>query len=150
MSAFNEDVIAACFDLIGRAGAAEGSLEWTCPHVPGEPDDHKCDRITWAAMARYRGARITKDGYSTPSEAAFALAERLLSGATCRCTKPVTLSDDGRGCRWRLVGQKWEPSCDAPSVSVPGERGDYGAIQAAMRGTNRAERRAARKRGKQP
>lgn len=148
MSGFTEDVVVACFDLAGRAGAAECSLEWTCPHTPGEPDDHTCERVTWEATARYQGARITKHGYATPSEAAFALAERLLRGATCRCTKPVALADGKPGCRWRLVGQKWEPSCDAPPLSVPGKPGDYGALQAALQGANRAERRAARKRGK--
>lgn len=138
----SEDIVVACMDLIGRAGAVEGRLEWTCPHTPGAPDDHSCEAVTWAVTAVYKGARIVRDGYRTPGEAAYAMAERILNGATCRCGEPVTLNDDGRGCRWRLAGPKWSPSCDAPPFTLQGERGNPAALQRAVPRQNRAQRRA--------
>jgi hypothetical protein len=85
-------------------------------------------------------------GFESPSLAAIALAERLLRGAACRCGDTVVLSGGDDGCRWRLIGARWEPGCDVKPVQVKGERGDLTAITRAM--ANRAERRAAkRKRG---
>lgn len=136
---FTIDVVIACTDLAGRAGARELELAWTCPHTPGEPDDHTCPDVTWNATAHYRGARIQTAGHRSPTTAAMALAERLLSGATCRCRQPVTLSDNKPGCRWRLIGQAWEPGCDAPSVRYDGARGDHAAM-------HRRERRAQKRR----
>lgn len=95
----------------------------------------------WYAHVKYRGARITVDDRRSPTEAAMALAERLLRGAACRCGKTVTLNDRGGGCRWRLLGKKWEPGCDAPPVTIDGPRGDMAAM-------NRAMRRAAQRRGR--
>lgn len=145
----SEDMVLACFDLIDRAGAIESRLEWTCPHVPGVDDDHSCDRVTWSFTATYRGARLIRDGYRTPGEAAYALAERLLHGATCRCGEPVTLNGAGHGCRWHLVGPKWLPSCDAPPMTIQGERGDPAAIRRAVPPPNREQRRAAARKRKQ-
>lgn len=128
----NEDIVIACADLVGRAGASDfevGQLNED-PENPG-----------WWAKASFRGTRIIRDGHPTPEAACLALATRLLSGATCRCLKPVTLDDRTEGCRWRLVGQSWEPSCDDEPIRVQGERGDYAAMQAAL--GNRAQRRAA-------
>lgn len=146
------NVIVACADLVVRAGASGFELGWTCPHVPDQPDDHTCPDITWHAHAQYQGARIMIADRHTPTEAAMALAVRLLTGADCRCGKPVTFADGRDGCRWALVGQRWEPGCDAPPVRVDGRRGDHAAMVRAMalvRGqaqpTNRAERRALRK-----
>lgn len=137
MAELNGDIVIACADLVGRAGAVEFEMGYVNddPANPG-----------WWAQALYRGAKIIKDGHGTPEAAALALATRLLSGATCRCTKPVTLSDDVRGaCRWQLVGKRWEPGCDEKPVRVSGVRGDMAAMQAAL--GNRAERRAAARRG---
>lgn len=127
----NEDAIIACAHLVGRAGATEFELGHT-----GD-DDTPDDQVTWYAHAKYRGARIQTAEHRTPTAAANALTERLLSGATCRCGKPVTLSDRKRGCRWRLVGPQWQPGCDAAPLKVQGERGDVAAMQAAL-----AKRRA--------
>lgn len=149
-SGMHEDAVLACVGLVGRAGANGFELGWTCPHVPGEPDDHSCPDVTWHASASYKGARIITDEHRSPSTAALALAERLLRGATCRCRRAVVLVDQADGCRWRLMGQTWEPGCDAPPIRMPdGTRGDYAAIQRALAQApvNRAERRAARKRG---
>lgn len=138
--------VIACADLVGRAGASGFEMAWDCPHEPGAPKDHSCPDVTWSATAAYRGARIIADGHRTPTAAAMALSERLLSGALCRCRRPVSLSDEVPGCRWRLVGQKWEPGCDAAPVRVRGQRGDHAAMVRAMsEPANRAERRAAQK-----
>lgn len=152
MADLNEDTVLACADLVGRAGAVEFEMGWDCPHAPDVADDHNCGRETWHAVAKYRGARITAEGHRSPSGAALALAERLLTGATCRCQQPVSLSDAKPGCRWRLVGRTWEPGCDEPSIHIgAGNRGNWSAMQRALADappTNRAERRAAkRKRG---
>jgi hypothetical protein len=143
------DTVIACVDLVGRAGATESEIGWDCPHVPGAPDGHNCGQTTWYAAAKYRGARIIADRHRSPSAAALALAERMLSSATCRCQRPVSLSDDRDGCRWRLVGQRWEPGCDAPPITLTeAERGDMAAMhRSANRAERRAEERVARRQG---
>lgn len=94
---------------------------------------------------------MTQD-HRSPSGAALALAERLLRGATCRCKRRVLLSDDGDGCRWRLIGNRWEPGCDVPPITVQGQRGDHAAMARALaqapEPTNRRQRRANRRRGR--
>jgi hypothetical protein len=123
----NEDAVFACADLVGRAGASEFQFGYT-----GEETD---ENPRWYAHARYQGARIQVQDRHTPTEACTALAERLLRGAMCRCRKQVALSGFGSDyfCRWRLVGRRWEPGCDAPSVKVKeGERGDMAAMRRAM------------------
>lgn len=134
----NDDVVMACAALAGRAGASSFEMGYLHDDVPVE-------EAGWYATALYRGARISVDGHRSPTGAALALAERLLRGAMCRCTKPVTLSDGAEGCRWRLVGARWEPGCDEAPLTIRGERGDHAAMTLAL--GNRAERRAARKGG---
>lgn len=135
------DMVIACYDLAGRCGATECTIGYLHDDVP-------VDQAGWYAHAQYRGARITVEDQPSPDAAAYALAVRLLTGGTCRCRRPVTLADDRPGCRWRLVGARWEPSCDAAPVHVTGRRGDLGAMARAMaEPANRAERRA-RKRGR--
>lgn len=137
----NDDIVIACADLADRAGANGFEIGYLHDDVPVED-------AGWFAHAQYRGARITVEDHRSPTGAALALAERLLAGATCRCRQPVSLSDNRDGCRWRLVGRRWEPSCDAPSIRVPAGRGDHAAMQRALAEPgNRAERRAAKKRG---
>lgn len=145
----NDDIVIACTDLAGRAGARDFEIAWDCPHTPGEPDDHNCPHVTWSAAVGYLGARVFTAGHPDPTTAALALAQRLLKGAACRCGQPVSLSEHTAGCRWRLMGARWEPGCDAPPVRVQGHRGDHAAMRRALAETtaNRAERRAARKRG---
>lgn len=105
----NDDVLIACVDLAGRSGAEAIEVGFTEDIPP-----------RWYATATYRGARIMVQDLPTPTTAALALAERLLRGALCRCRRRVALSDSRafagtlEGCRWRLVGNRWEPGCDAP------------------------------------
>jgi hypothetical protein len=131
----NDDVVFACADLVGRAGASEFQIGYLHDDVPAE-------EAGWYAHAQYRGARITAEDHRSPTGAALALAERLLRGATCRCRRPVTLSDGQDGCRWQLIGKRWEPGCDVAPVRVDGPTGDLGAMQRAMaQPMNRADRR---------
>lgn len=125
-AALNGDAVVACADLVGRAGASGFELGYLHDDVPIE-------QAGWYAHAQYRGARMTVEDRCSPSEAALALAERLLRGAACRCGLQVTLNDDVPGCRWRLQGKAWKPSCDVPSVRVDGRRGDLPAMNRAMR-----------------
>jgi len=120
------DAVLACMDLVGRAGASGFEIGFIRDDVPIE-------EAGWYALATYRGTRIMTGEHRSPSTAAMALAERLLRGAACRCGKLVALSDDASGCRWQLMGKEWKPSCEAPSIPVGGERGDYSAITAAYR-----------------
>lgn len=144
MSALHGDVVVACADLAGRCGARDFEIGHLHDDVPVE-------EAGWFASVSFKGARINVDEHRSPTAAALALAERLLKGAICRCRKPVTLDDDKPGCRWRLMGKRWEPGCDAPPVHVKGERGDHAAMVRAMaqQPANRAERRAAGRRGEQ-
>jgi hypothetical protein len=122
---FTEPAIVACVDLTGRAGASK--FEIGC--LNDDPADP-----SWYASAFYRGMRIMVEDHRTPAEAATALAAQILIGGTCRCRRPVTLSD-GEGCRWRLVGARWEPGCDVESVLMKaGQRGDYAAMKTALDG----------------
>lgn len=135
MPELNSDVIVACADLVGRAGARDFEIGYLHDDVPLE-------EAGWYATAGYKGARIMTDEHRSPDAAALALATRLLSGATCRCLKTVTLSDGVDGCRWQLSGQRWEPGCDAAPITITErERGDHAAMQAHL--GNRAARRAA-------
>lgn len=141
-SAMNGDVVVACADLVRRAGARDFEIGYLHDDVPVE-------EAGWYAVASYQGARLMVDEHRSPTAAALALAERILSGATCRCRRPVVLDDDRAGCRWRLVGRRWEPGCDAPPLQVQGKRGDHAAIAAALaQPMNRAQRRAHNKSGR--
>lgn len=136
----NEDVVVACADLVGRAGASGFEIAYLHDDVPVE-------EAGWYAVALFQGTRITVEDHRSPTAAALALAERMLAGAVCRCRKPVTLSDGVEGCRWQLVGKRWEPGCDVEPLHIKGKRGDYAAMQAALaQPANRAERRAAKRR----
>jgi hypothetical protein len=141
----NDDIVIACADLAGRAGAAGFEIGYA-----GD-ENGPVEEARWYAVAEYRGARLIADEHRSPTAAALALAERLLSGARCRCTRPVTLSDGRPGCRWQLAGRRWEPGCDAAPITVAGgKRGDLAAMERALSqvppGGNRAARRAAKRR----
>lgn len=138
MEYVNDDIVIACADLVGRAGALDFQIGYLHDDVPVE-------EAGWYAHARYRGARITVDDRRSPTEAAMALAQRLLDGATCRCRRPVTLTDRRPGCRWQLVGQRWKPGCDVTPLKMT-TRGDLTAIaQALDQPMNRRDRRKAKK-----
>lgn len=143
MSQLNGDVVEACANLVGRAGASSFEIGYMHDNVPVE-------EAGWYAVAFYQGARIQTDEHRSPTLAAMALAERLLRGATCRCGEPVTLADEAPGCRWSLRGKRWEPGCNAPTVTVKGATvGDHAAAEAALLGRmNRAQRRAYERRNR--
>ena len=120
----DRDKVVACADLVGRSGARQfqiGYLNDEPPHA-------------WYAHAMFRGARIQAEGHDGPAQAAMALAVKILTGAKCRCGRLVALRPSGAvafrktrmadgtewsaaeaakagQCRWRLIGDKWEPSC---------------------------------------
>lgn len=145
-SFLNEDAVIALVDLAGRAGAKDLEIGFLHDDVPME-------EAGWYATAHYQGARLTVEDHRSPGSAAFALAERLLTEATCRCSRSVSLADDGQGCHWRLMGRRWEPGCDAPPIQFDGDRGDVPAIRRAFGAAapagppNRAARRARPRRG---
>lgn len=122
-SAMNTDTVVACAHLAERSGAKGFELGYTRDDVP-IPD------AGWYAFVTYQGGRIITEEHRSPSAAALALAERLLAGATCKCTRPVTVNDTTPGCRWRLVGDRWQPGCNAPTLTVHGNRGDLTAAAA--------------------
>ncbi|HEY0636453.1 MAG TPA: hypothetical protein VGD67_02295 [Pseudonocardiaceae bacterium] len=124
-AALNADPVVACADLVVRAGARQFEIGYLRDGVP-------VDQAGWHASAYYGGARLTVEEHQSPSTAALALAERILAGATCKCRRPVRLADDASGCRWRLVGARWEPGCTADPIHVDGPRGDLGAMRRAL------------------
>lgn len=124
-------------DLCGRCGARQLEFGYLHENKPAE-------EAGWYAQAVYLGARIwTAQDHPGPVEAVEALADRLLSGSTCRCGDPVTREPAPGKCLWRIVGdrdigERWEPSCAAPSLKA--RLGDVaGMVQAVA--VNRAERR---------
>lgn len=130
------DAVVACADLVDRCGATGFEIGYVHDDVP-------VDEAGWYAHATFKGARLIASDHRSPSAAALGLAERILAGGRCRCGQLTTLQDRQPGCRWQLMGKRWEPGCDAPPLSPDGTRGDLGAMRAAM---NRRERRAAARR----
>jgi hypothetical protein len=145
MTLENDDLVQACLDLAGRAGATGVEIGFVREDVPSE-------QAGWFAFAKYRGARISVEEQTSPATAALSLAHRILRGARCRCGDMVSLSDRQPGCRWRLEGARWQPGCNAPTMKVPeGLRGDYtgmARVYAEQAPANRRERR--RRRGSGP
>lgn len=119
-------VIEACANLVGRTGVRGFEIGFVNDDVPMED-------AGWYAHASFQGARIQVQDHRSPSAAALALAEQILIGGACRCGKQVTLADRQDGCRWRLMGKRWEPGCDVPPVRVEGNRGDLNAMRRAIR-----------------
>lgn len=118
------DIIRACVKLVGDAGAREMEIGAMREGVPIED-------ARWFATASYRGLRIIKEDRRSPIEAAIALALEILAGAQCKCTKMVVMYDNPEGCHWRLMGDEWVSSCDAPPmVDVP--RGDLVGMHEVM------------------
>jgi hypothetical protein len=131
--AYDEDVLLAAADLVGRTGARGFEIGYLHDDVPA-------DQAGWYAHARYQGARISAENHRGPAEAAEALARQLLTGARCKCRKLVALSDHGAvahrtaqmvngetwtaeqaaaagQCRWTRYGKRWYSACDPPPVS---------------------------------
>ncbi len=136
-----EDAVIACADLLDRAGAKGFEIGYMHEGVPAED-------AGWYVTAQYQGGRIMTDEHPSPGAAAVAMAERILRGGACRCGRPSAVRRGQEGCLWLLVGQRWEPSCDAPTIWIPGPRGDVQAMGQAIQqqADNRAARRAQKKR----
>lgn len=133
------DAFMACADLVGRAGAKSFDFGYM------NEDAKTVEDAQWYASAQYRGTRLFVDNHASPTGAAMALAEKIMRGAMCKCGEPVALTDDAPGCRWRLMGKRWESTCKVDAIRVNGERGDGAAISASAEAVwaNRAARRAA-------
>lgn len=140
-SYMNEDAVVAAVELAARGGARGVTFGFLHEGVPVE-------EAGWYMEASWQGTRLFVGDHRSPTTAALAFAERMLTRASCKCGQQITLSDDAPGCRWRLMGKTWTPSCTAAPILVKGGRGDLtamaGAYYAAM---NRRDRRKA-KRGK--
>ncbi|QDY06143.1 hypothetical protein FJK98_02335 [Micromonospora sp. HM134] len=63
----NDDILIACVDLAGRAGATDIEIGHT-----GD-DDTPAHQVRWYAVATYRGARLIADDHQSPTAAAMAL-----------------------------------------------------------------------------
>jgi hypothetical protein len=123
----DQEILVACVDLVGRSGARDLEIGYLHDNVPPA-------EAGWWAHATYRGARIAVEDQPGPTEAAQALAEKILTGAKCRCGRLVALFDHGAiaydrstltdgtqwtaeqaaaagQCRWRRVGRRWEMGC---------------------------------------
>jgi hypothetical protein len=127
-SPVDEEIVIACADLVGRTGARNFQIGYLHDDVPAE-------EAAWYAHAQLRGARLTAENHRSPTDAAQALAERLLKGAKCKCGRLVATSADGAfaffksrtvdgkrwdakdsakagQCRWRRIGPRWTPGCE--------------------------------------
>lgn len=124
----DQDAVVATADLVGRTGGTEFEIGYLHDDVPTE-------EAGWYATAVFRGAKIIEDDHPGPTEAAEALARRLLSGARCKCGALVALSDSGAvafdnvtmadgsrwtaeqaqragQCRWTRMGARWKRACE--------------------------------------
>ena len=117
------DPVVAVAHLADRGGASEVEVAYR-------------DDRGWFAWVQHGRRRIAVEGHSSAVAAAWALAERLLTRAICRCTKTVTLTGDSTDevCRWRLMGDRWQPGCDVAPLSVDAPRDDLAAVVEAMAG----------------
>lgn len=121
---YKNDIIKACADLVGRAGARELVIGAMREGVP-------IDQAQWFATVSYEGMRLIKEGRQSPEEVALAMAMEILVGSLCKCTRVVSLSKEEPGCHWKLMGDRWVSGCDQPSVQI-GRRGDHRAMWEAM------------------
>jgi hypothetical protein len=122
---------------VGRTGAGQFEMGY----LNDEPPHH------WFAHAMFQGARIQVQGHDGPAQAAMALAQKLLTGAKCRCGRLVALRPGGAvafgtarmadgtrwsaadaakagQCRWKLIGARWQPSCPEPAQRQVGPWGN--------------------------
>ena len=111
---FDEQALIAAVDLIGRSNARSFEIGYLHDDVP-------TPMAGWWASAIYKGARVMVDDAPGPVDAAEMLAQRLLTGGTCRrCGKLIQIRGEEPGCQWRREGRKWKPGCDLPiDLSLP-------------------------------
>ena len=109
IAVLDQDAITACVDLAHRSGARAVEIGY----LNDEDDPAFAMRgPEWYAHAQLKGARITVEGCSGPTEATDGLARRLLEGAKCaHCSRPVSLVGT-TGCRWTRMGARWARGCE--------------------------------------
>lgn len=130
----DENAIIATADLAERSGARQFEVGYLHDGVPVR-------KAAWFASAQYAGTRLIVENRRGPVQACRSLANKILTGAKCKCGKLVALSDAGAiaydksthvggtqwtveeaaaagQCRWTLIGRRWEPSCDAPPMEI--------------------------------
>lgn len=108
----NEPVLLAAIEVLGRANAQEFEVGYL-----DDTDDWRDAR--WWATVRWRGTRVTVENHRGPSEAADALARRILNGGTCtHCGKTIRLTTSRpkgsarkKLCAWRRVDHLWVRGC---------------------------------------
>jgi len=121
---FMDPVIAASL-LVSRSGGQDFEFGYTCPHQPGAGKGHSCSELTWWASAKWKGTKVLADGHKSPPGAAITLAVKILMTSRCKCGRPVVLDDESKGCRWKLMGERWVAGCDDAPISIPvGAHGD--------------------------
>lgn len=109
---YDEDALVAAVDVIGRANAKDFEVGYLDDDVPA-------DQARWWAAARWQGVRVHVENHRGPSEAAEALAKKLLHGGACvHCGgrihlggAPRALRRHGRVCAWKRQGRRWERGC---------------------------------------
>lgn len=102
----DQDAVVAAVDVVGRSGAKEIEIGYLHDNVP-------VDEAGWYATARYKGTKVIESDHRGPSEAADALAKRILNGGKCtHCLKTVVLVDSLPGCRWTRMGKRWVRGCE--------------------------------------
>lgn len=112
------DVVVACADAIGRAGA----LNFTVGHLD---DDVPVHMARWYAQATWQGRRVIIENQQSPAHACDRLVRQILEGGVCNhCLRPITL---GRyhpaQCVWRRTGDRWDRTClDQPDIGPGWER----------------------------
>jgi hypothetical protein len=117
------DVIAAVASLAERSGALSFMVGFDGDETDASDSPH------WFCQAAYKQAIVRADHHTSPTGAALVVAEAILSTSTCKCGQRVALNDDDIGCRWFIDHDKFQPSCDAPTIHMSGDRGDLVAIQ---------------------
>jgi len=133
----HDEALIASVDMIGRTGARQ--LQFGFANDSAET----VAEADWWASAYYRGARIMVQHETDALAAVAGLVRKLLQGAYCKCGRVVTLYEHwatvgnkevlhGRGfwskqeqvnagsCRWSRRGARWESSCDADPIPIPG------------------------------
>lgn len=151
------EAVVAAAELAHRAGGREFEVGYLHDDVPAE-------QAGWYAHVKLRGGRLTAEDHVGPSEAADALAERILAGGQCqncggftvttdapayRVPAEATLADgstrtaadvaEAGFCRWRRHGDRWRRDCDGGPHQPAGQK---------PAGPNRAARRRQRRRGR--
>lgn len=126
LSQEQNDILIATADLVGRSGARNFEIGYL-------HDD--AENPGWWAHADFGGHRIIVEDFRDPILACWALSNKILTGAKCKCGRLVALSDEGafafveatmmdgttmtaedalnmEQCRWYRIGDRWHRECE--------------------------------------